>query len=215
MTVHRGQTVVVREMWRNRLWSAVPHIWAEPHVTYVPQGTVGAYASNRDLPYTDGMTREERKLAAMRTGNYRVVERSTDLSALYFFRPGSWARVNLGWSAGGVFLGWYVNFESPVEYWSGGLQSKDLVLDLQIAPDGGWHWKDRDGFDTAVSQGVFAPDLLPRLESEAKNVLQMRDRRTGPFDPRWREWTPDPRWDTPMLPADMRIGGSAWIEPVN
>lgn len=210
MTFHRGETVVVRELWRNRLWSAVPHIWVGRDITYVPQGTVGAYASNRDLAYTAGMTREERKLAAMRTCEYHVVERSTDLSTLYFFSPGSWARVNLGWSTGGAFLGWYVNFESPAEYWSGGLQSKDLVLDLQIAPDGRWCWKDRDSFDTAVSDGLLPGDLPPKLEAETVNVLKMLDRRTGPFDPQWPEWTPDPGWQTPTLPADMRIGGAAW-----
>lgn len=206
MTFVRGQTIVVREIWRGRLWSAVPHIWVDPYVTYVPQGTVGAYASNRGLPCTSGMTREERKLAALRTGRYRVVERSTDLSTLNFFTLGSWARISLGRTADGAFLGWYVNFESPVEAWSGGLQAKDLVLDLQIASDGSWQWKDRDSFATAVSDGLLPRDLLPKLEAEAERVLEMLDRHTGPFDPHWRDWRPEPAWKTSTLPAEMRIG---------
>jgi protein associated with RNAse G/E len=217
VTFHHGQTVVVREVWRDRLWSAVPHIWVDdgpPHITYVPQGTVGTYASNRGLPYTKGMTREERKLAAMRTCDYRVVERSTDISLLYFFTPGSWARVNLGWSDD-KFIGWYVNFESPVEYWSGGLQSKDLVLDLQISPDGRWRWKDRDSFAAAVADGLLAGDLLPQFERAAARILQLLDRRIGPFEPTWREWTPEPQWDTPVLPADMGIGGDGWNTPID
>lgn len=209
MRFHRGQTVIVREMWRGRLWSAVPHIWVEDDITYVPQGTVGAYASNRDLAYSRGMTREQRKLAAMRTLDYRAVERSADLSTLHFFMPGNWARVNLGWTDD-EFLGWYVNFETPVESWDGGLQSKDLVLDLQIAPDGRWRWKDQDSFDTAVVEGVLPGDLLPNLEAAAAHVLEMLDQHAGPFDPGWREWTADPAWTTPMLPADMRAGGAAW-----
>lgn len=209
MTFGRGQSIVVREMWRDRLWSAVPHIWVDNNVTYVPQGTVGTYASNRDLPYTKGMSREERKLAAMRTLDYRVVERSTDLAVLYFYRSGSWARVSLGW-AGDAFLGWYVNFETPVRLWSGGLQAKDLVLDLQIAPDGRWQWKDRDSFHMAVSEGLLSDDLLPKLEAEAESVLAMLRRRAGPFDPQWADWRPNRTWVAPTLPSDMRIGGAAW-----
>lgn len=210
MTFHSGQTIVVREIWRNRLWSAVPHIWIDEYLTYLPQGTLGAYASNRDLPYTDGMTREQRKLAAMRTCDYRVVERTTDISTLHFFTPESWARINLGWSEN-RFLGWYVNFESPFELWYGGIQAKDLVLDLRIAPDAQWQWKDRDSFDTAVSDGLLPADLLPKLEAEAAIVLEMLRRRAGPFDPRWPDWKPDPTWETPILPAEMRSGGSAWL----
>lgn len=210
MTFRRGRPLVVRELWRDRLWSAVPHIWVASYVTYVPQGTVGAYASSRDLPYTKGMTREQRKLAALRTLDYRVVERSSDIAALYFYTPGSWARVSLGWSTD-TFLGWYVNFETPVESWRGGLQAKDLVLDLQIPPDGRWHWKDRDSFDIAVSDGLLPGDLLPTLEREARAVLEMRDRQAGPFEPRWHDGVPDPAWKTPVLPSDMGIGGAAWL----
>jgi len=209
----RGQTIVVREVWRDRLWSAVPHIWVQGGdwwVTYLPRGTVAAYVSNKGLPGTEAMTREQRKIEAMRTCNYHVVERSIELSMLHFFMAGSWARVNLGWTAESAFTGWYVNFETPISVCTDGLETKDLVLDMHIAPDGAWKWKDRDSFDAAVAFGLFPDDLRPTLETAAEGVLAQHGRRIGPFDPAWLDWSPDPYWVTPALPVSMRVGGAGW-----
>jgi hypothetical protein len=59
-------TVIVEERWHGLLWSAFPArvITSTPDelVSYTPEGTIGTYATNRDLPQAEGLTREERKL---------------------------------------------------------------------------------------------------------------------------------------------------------
>lgn len=212
-----GDVVAIRERWRGRLWSAVPHRWVGTYggqyVTFVPEGTAATYASNRDLPETADMPREQRKLRALETGVYRVVERRIDRSMLHFFTPGSWARVNLGWLPRRTFTGWYVNFEKPLTLDSKGLETMDLLLDLLIGPDGSARWKDRDSFDSAVERGLHPGDLLSTLEAAGRTMLAQHLRAQGPFHPMWRAWQPEPAWSMPELPEEYRVGGSAWDGP--
>jgi hypothetical protein len=146
----RGDTVVIRERWRDRLWSAVPHIAVEPG-----RGHAGDVREQCRRTGARGLARAERKLAALQTCIYRVAEQAIGLAMLHFFTPGSHARVNLGWTSDGTFTGWYVNLERPVTVHDDGLETMDLVLDLHIAPDGRWQWKDREHFDEAVRRGVL------------------------------------------------------------
>lgn len=100
--------MVVHEWWRGRLWSAVPHILisvGDGFGTYLPAGTIGTYASSIGVSGRDQLPRAERKLLALETCVYRVVERSVSYSTLNFFRPGSHARVSLSWTRDGGFLG--------------------------------------------------------------------------------------------------------------
>lgn len=194
----------------DRLWSAVPHVVVEPQVTYLPEGALGTYASSVGVPGREGLPRSQRKLAALETCVYRVVERSIGWSMLHFFTPGSYARVNLGWTADGTFTGWYVNLERPITTHEHGLETMDLVLDLHIAPDGSWRWKDREDYDETVRRGLLDAELLPVLEADARRVLDQHQRGDGPFAPHWRSWQPDPQWTVPVLPEIYRVGGAAW-----
>ncbi|MGW0232186.1 DUF402 domain-containing protein [Actinopolymorpha singaporensis] len=208
-----GTPLIVEERWHGHLWSAVPHVVVEDGlwcVTHVPAGTTGAYASSVGVPGRECLPRSERKLLAMQTLVYEVVERPIGLCTLHFFSPGTWARVILGWTETGDFLGWYVNLELPLTRKPDGIQTMDLVLDVQVRPDGSWAWKDREDFDDAVRRGVLDGQLLGTLEDHAHAVLAQAKARTGPFEARWLEWQPDPTWERPTLPAAYRATGVAW-----
>ena len=159
------------------------------------------------MPGREGLSRAQRKLAAMESLVYNVVETATDLAALTFHTRGAWSSVNLGWK-GGEFVGWYVNFEQPYEETQYGLETMDLVLDLLIDPDGNPQVKDKDDYAAAVERGIL--DEHPDLEQEQARVLRELSARRGPFDPAWIAWHPDPAWPIPVLPAEFRAGGSAW-----
>jgi len=181
-------------------------IGADPWLTYVPAGTVGAFASGRgihDLP------RGQRKLAALETLLYRVVEARLEHATLNFFQSGAWSRISLGWR-GPAFTGWYVNFERPYVVTAWGLSTMDLVLDLLIDPDGTPHWKDRDDFDDAIGRGILPAGTADRLSDEADRVLGLLAHRDGPFAPEWTTWRPDPSWTVPVLPPSARPGSAAW-----
>ncbi|MGW5362740.1 DUF402 domain-containing protein [Actinopolymorpha pittospori] len=209
-----GGTLVVQEYWRGHLWSAVPHVLvvaeADQYVTYLPAGAAATYASSVGIPGRDHLSRAERKLLAMESCVYRVVERQVAPETLHFFTRGSWARVNLGWTTERTFLGWYVNFELPATPSGTGLRTMDLVLDILIGPDGEWAWKDRADFDEAVRRGVLDPKLLATFEAESDRVRARAASRLGPFDERWQTWRPDPGWCMPVLPPEYQVGGRCW-----
>jgi protein associated with RNAse G/E len=217
-----GDPLVITEVWQGRLWSAIPHTLVSAdgtgHVTYLAPDAVGAYATSRGVPGREHLSRGERKLAALQTLVYQVVEvphHFTPLASLHFFRPGSWARVNLGWSADlSQFLGWYVNFEVPYQVVDHGLQTMDLVLDMLVTPDRTWRWKDRDEFDDALARGLLSADIAAALEAEAKQVTDQIARGHGPFADGWPAWRPDPRWSTPALPPHLRARSAAWERAV-
>jgi protein associated with RNAse G/E len=208
-----GDTLVVQERWRGHLWSAVPHLVVtagETTVTHVPGGTQATFASSIGVPGRDHLPRSERKLLALQTCVYEVVERPVFPAALHFFTSESWARVSLGWEPDGTFLGWYVNFEHPATPNPAGLETMDLVLDLVVRPNRQWDWKDRTDFDEAARRGILDASLLETFEAVADLVLAQLASRSGPFDESWCTWRPDPSWPRPVLPPEFGVGGRCW-----
>jgi hypothetical protein len=213
-----GRSIVEEERWHGLLWSAVPQrvvsSSAEQLVTWTPCGTVATRASNRDFPQAAGLTREDRKLLALRTREAVVAEVAEWPHKLSVFQPGRWSRVNLGWEPGtGRFLGWYVNFQLPPEPTEDGLATMDLVLDIWVDPDGSWRWKDRDDFDRAIADGIHQERIRAELDAETQRVLAELDQRTAAFDPRWIAFRPDPDWSRPELPAAYAWNGANWSLP--
>ncbi|QGN34875.1 hypothetical protein [Microlunatus sp. Gsoil 973] len=85
-------TVIVEERWHGLLWSAFPArvitSTADELVRYTPEGTIATYATNRDLPEAEGLTREERKLLALKTRQAVVAERPDSPHKLNIHRAG-------------------------------------------------------------------------------------------------------------------------------
>lgn len=214
-----GATITVEERWHGLLWSAVPArvISSTPSqlISYLPTGTVGTCATNRGLPETAGMNRDQRKLLAMKTCHAVVAERNEAPDKLNFYRPGRWARINLGWDGEtGAFLGWYVNFELPPSATPAGLVSKDLVLDLWVDPDRTWRWKDAGDYRRALDDHILGPEIEAPIRSEVELVLDEISNRSGPFSTEWLGFRPDPQWPTPELPVSYAWGGSEWTLPL-
>ena len=210
--------MVVEERWRDLLWAAVPHrvVRSTPEllVGWVPAGTLAVYATNRGQPETAGLTRDERKLLALKTLNAQASEFAETPSKLSIQWAKRWCRINLGFDPqDGRFLGWYVDFQLPVRPSPDGLVTKDLVLDLWINPDRSWNWKDENDYETAISEGLVDASTRPRLEQEADRILAEVDRRKAPFTDEFSNFRPNPEWLAPTLPASHAWGGSAWALP--
>jgi hypothetical protein len=210
--------MVAEERWHGLLWSAVPQIVVSSTsaqlVTYLPAGTVSVLASNRGMPGTEGLSREERKLRALETLRARAVEHVESPHKLYLYRSDRWARINLGWDPDtGAFLGWYVNFELPGRPTPCGLVSKDLVLDLWVDPDRTWHWKDQEEYAHAIDDGILDPSIREPIDSEGIRILEELESDVGPFADPWNAFEPDASWSTPQLPAAYRWKGNEWAIP--
>ncbi|GAC1527312.1 MAG: hypothetical protein NVS2B16_35390 [Chloroflexota bacterium] len=76
----------------------------------------------------------------------------------------------------------------------------DLMLDLLVAPNRVWAWKDEDEFDALVSAGIIGAGEAARVWEEAGAVAHRVEVNEWPFSEPWHEWRPDPTWRPPELP---------------
>lgn len=184
-------------------------------VTYVPTGAIAARASNRGLPGTEELTRDQRKLRALRTRQARVVEVAEAPDKLFIYRSDRWSRVNLGWDhATGNFNGWYVNFELPATPTPTGIASMDLVIDIWVNADRTWEWKDRDDFQSVLDDHTLDPEIQDRINTETTQLLHELQTRSGPFANHWLQYRSNPAWPVPSLPPSHAWRGHEWtFEP--
>jgi len=190
-----GEPIVLREIWRGRIWSARPLIVVrdekEQRILYTPNG-IRLMVAGRDgkelrLPEA-GWDLLERTLAKGPILSFSWP--STGHAILLFFQPNLTART------------WYVNVEAPLRPTELGFDTEDRVLDVVVAPDGsGWEWKDRDELEEAVRRGLFTPYQAAEFEAEAEHGLHRLLDREPPFDRDWTSWRPDPSWPVPELPS--------------
>jgi Protein of unknown function (DUF402) len=113
----------------------------------------------------------------------------TGTTVLKLRRADDWYSVWKFFDAAGVFMNWYVNFETPVLRTVDGVDVNDLQLDIVIAPDGEWRWKDVEHLGPTTSSGrISADELLATLDAAAvvAHLLQRDDRWWAP----WDDWTP-------------------------
>lgn len=105
--------------------------------------------------------------------------------------------------ADGTFLGWYVNLEAPHRWTARGPDTTDLLLDVWVAPDRTWSWKDAGELDAAVALGAVSEAERDGAYREAERVLvALADPAALPFADRWTTWRPDPAWTPLALPED-------------
>ncbi|HKE67483.1 MAG TPA: DUF402 domain-containing protein [Micromonosporaceae bacterium] len=106
----------------------------------------------------------------------------------------------------GDFQGWYGNLETPYVRWDDGdvcgVDSVDQALDLRIAPDGTWSWKDADEFDALTGKdGYWTADEAAAIRDEGERLARLAETSKFPFDGTWCDFTPDSSWPIPQRPA--------------
>jgi len=189
-----GDVVVLRELWRGRLWSARPEIVVEDadpgSMLYLPDGVrwKAAARGGELLRIPDG---DDWELAE------RVWTKGPILSwawpgvahaVLLFFRP-DWSVRN-----------WYVNLQDPLRRTAIGFDTVDHVLDAIVEPDGSWRWKDEDELKEAMARGAFTPAQADAFRAEGERAVPRILHREPPFDRDWTTWRPDPSWPSAELP---------------
>ena len=101
----------------------------------------------------------------------------------------------------GEFLGWYVNLQAPLVRTRRGFDTADHELDVVIRPDFTWYWKDEDELAFVIEHGFMSPEEGKTIRAEGERVIEMALRRESPFGDGWEEWSPDPSWSRPQIPA--------------
>jgi hypothetical protein len=122
-------------------------------------------------------------------------------SVLWLARPGAAHAIGLFWQGPERrFLGWYGNLQAPLQRTSIGFDSADHALDVQIAPDRSWNWKDEDESASVQQRSVISPAEAVAIRAEGERVIAAIEANHWPFNAGWELWRPDPAWPIPELP---------------
>jgi hypothetical protein len=98
------------------------------------------------------------------------------------------------------FTGWYVNLEHRTRYGSD-IHVTDHELDLTVAPDRTWRWKDERSFaDKTGHPAYWTGEQAVAIRAEGALLARRAQAREFPFDDRWCDFRPPAAWQTPPLP---------------
>jgi hypothetical protein len=203
VTFSTGETIVLQEIWRDRVWAARPMTVVRDDgdlvILWFPLGT--CWKAPTTPPTRPRETnRGERLSTCAALGDWVFRDLEWDVSTLWLMREGDWHALWVSWHNGGEPLGWYVNLQEPFRRTRRGFETMDLALDLVIELDRTWRWKDEDELEHFVTRGLFAEDVAERIHEEALVVAQHAEANHPPFDEPWHDWRPDPAWAIPELP---------------
>jgi predicted RNA-binding protein associated with RNAse of E/G family len=198
-----GDTVVVQEVWRDRVWAARPMRVVRDEgdfaALWFPKGTQWkAPTLHPTLPWAED--RGARLAACAASGRWVFRDGVWDVSTLALMRGGDWHAVWISWLDTGEQWGWYVNLQLPFRRTRLGFETMDLMLDVIVELDRSWRWKDEDELAAFVEHGALDVELAERVREEGLAVARRAERGEPPFDGAWTGWRPDPAWERPELP---------------
>ncbi len=107
----------------------------------------------------------------------------------------------------GEFTRWYVNIEEPFKRTPIGFDVIDFELDMLVAPDLTWTWKDEDHLANMVQYGIFTAAQAVDFKLYGLDAIGRIERLAPPFNEPWPQWRPDPEWGPLKMPDD----DSAWL----
>jgi hypothetical protein len=192
-----GQTVVIREIWDGKIWGVQPVIVVQDRpdlmAFYATFDTITKMPCKPD----GGRVRASDRAAS----RWVLVDRGwNNLDLLRLNIPGSIYSVIIFWfHPEMVQYSWYINLEEPLRRTIIGFDFMDQWLDVIVKPDfSGWHWKDEDELEEAVSLGLISPEKAEAMHAEGERVIAWLQSGKSPFNG-WEEWRPDPSWKVPVL----------------
>lgn len=196
-----GNQIVLRFTWSGDL------AWIEP-VTVVEdspecialylaeQTPIKRPVGSNGLPVPRSRSHEPRSSVPWHLGDACWV----NTSVLWLARPGDAHAIGLFWQGPTwEFLGWYGNLQEPLRRTRIGFDSADQALDVQIAPDRTWRWKDEDEFASVQERGVISARDAVAIRDEGERVIAAVEANRWPFNAGWEHWRPDPAWPIPRI----------------
>jgi len=204
----RGDQIVLRYRWGDRLAWVTPVTvvadTAECIALYLAMGTAFKMPVGADgLPVPRSQRYEDLAGLRWQLGDGAWRERSV----LWLVRPSAAHAIGVLWrGTEREFVGWYGNLQAPLVRTPVGFDSTDHVLDIDIAADRSWVWKDEDEFVVTQRCGLFSPKEAIAIRAEGERVIAALEQGAWPFDAGWEHWQPDPTWPIPALP-------DAWDAP--
>jgi hypothetical protein len=147
-------------------------------------------------PNSEPLASRYKKPRSVRRGRW------SGTGVLKLARPGEPWSVWLFWEQGWRFKNWYVNLETPLARWDGGVDSEDHFLDICVHPDRSWTWLDEDEFAQAQQDGLMDAHAAERVREAGRSAVEVIRAWGPPFADGWQHWRPNPAWGVPSLPDD-------------
>ncbi|GAA2394728.1 DUF402 domain-containing protein [Dactylosporangium salmoneum] len=168
-------------------------------LTWRPIGTPHLF-----LRTVDGRDRREVPFAQRHTVRWRLTPLVwSSRHVLHLFRPGRAHSVWWMFDEDFRLDRWYVNLEAPPARWSGGVDTSDHALDLVVAADRTWRWKDEDEFEERIGHpSYWTAEQAAGIRAEGERVVADVEAAAFPFDGTWCDFRPDPSWPLPALPDE-------------
>ena len=155
------------------------------------------------MPFPRALPYAEKRQIAWRLGDGVWGERTV----LWVSRPGQAYAVGMFWhESESRFLGWYVNLQAPLMRSPVGFDTIDHILDIEVAPDRSWKWKDEDEFADALRFGRFTASEGARIHAAGEAAIAEIEQRAWPFDAEWEGWQPGAGWPIPVLQVEREAG---------
>jgi hypothetical protein len=146
-----GQTIVLREIWRGRIWSARPVI--------VVQDTPELMAFFMPAAFKYPTTSEGKRVKAKNRlhSDWVLSDGQTPYYSLRLTIPGAGYSVLLFWDMPDIkHHSFYINLEEPLTRTALGFDYLDQWLDVIVKPDlSAWHWKDEGSKMASIRQIAF------------------------------------------------------------
>jgi hypothetical protein len=120
---------------------------------------------------------------------------------LHLQRPGEMHAVWVFWKGKQRQLAaWYLNVQEPFRRSRFGIDTQDLELDIVVAPDGSWRYKDDERLEGWVERGRWTAAEVAEIRAEASRLGELLDSGCRWWSEKWATWQPDPDWPQPTLP---------------
>ena len=161
------------------------------------QATKDGHPLGREIPFLERERLMQGVCDKTWTGNHSLmVQQPEESYAVWLF----WNAFD--WS----FAGYYVNLQAPLVRTTVGFDTADHLLDIVVAPDLTWEWKDEDEFAEARAAGILSPDVCEAAIAASERAIVDITTKHWPFDGSLIDWRPDPNWPIPLLPNNWNEG---------
>lgn len=128
------------------------------------------------------------------------------LRVLKLMRPGDYYAVWVCWQHDNdEFVGWYVNFQTPFVRSPIGFDTFDLEVDLNVAPNLIWEWKDEAEYQEGIKWGVISNETAHEVEKAKSQSLALVESRSWPFDESWTDWKSNDTWELPHIHPSWNV----------
>lgn len=102
----------------------------------------------------------------------------------------------------GGFLGWKGDLQDEPACWDdgdvAGVDTADHALDVRVAPDRSWGWKDEEEFASRTGHPLYwSAAEAAVIRAEGERLAKLAEAAAFPFDGTWIDFRPDLAWQVP------------------